>query len=214
MWWYRKRVIKYPVLTVPFCLNQDYFICSFYTSRLKKVSSPCTHLLFHPDLTLSFDNPTDPVLRRLLQSLYTPGSSNLSYLTVHLSSGSFWVKKNSRFLLKSFFLVLLSSFITIMHLLSAALLFIFPLSVSARRRVRCSPPHSLVLWCLALNHVPSVSGRVGIESSGSWTESNAESNYIHLEILQHRGRSFFVLIPCKSMTCSSLVPKRQDTALP
>lgn len=36
-----KRVIKFPVLTIPFWVSQDCF-----------VHSSCTHLLFHPDLTM------------------------------------------------------------------------------------------------------------------------------------------------------------------
>lgn len=42
-----------------------------------------------------------------------------------------------------FFLHLVNFFITTVHLLSAALLFIFPRSLSPRWRVECSPPRSL-----------------------------------------------------------------------
>lgn len=46
-------------------------------------------------------------------------------------------------ILKMFFLHLVNFFITPVHLLSAALLFIFPHSLSPRWRVECSSPHSL-----------------------------------------------------------------------
>lgn len=113
VWWggISKRIIKFPV---PFWLfTFPVPTCSFLTC-------PCCCRIL---LMLSSSSFELSLPSRLWQFLLFNGTAT----TVHLTSGSFWVEKNSPFLLKSFFLVLLNSFITVAHIQSASLLFIFPL---------------------------------------------------------------------------------------
>lgn len=118
VWWgdISKRIIKFPV---PFWLCWDYLF-TFPVSTCFFLTCPC-HCIILLMLPLSSFELSLP--SRLCQFLLFSGTAG----TVHLTSGSFWGEKNSEFLLKSFFLVLLNSFIAVAHNQSASLLFIFPL---------------------------------------------------------------------------------------
>lgn len=111
-----KRIMKFPV---PFWLCWDYLF-TFPVSTCFFLTCPCHCIIL---LVLSSSSFELSLPSRLWQFLLFNGTAG----TVYFTSGSFWVEKNSQFLLKSFFLVLLNSFIAVAHIQSAFLLFIFPL---------------------------------------------------------------------------------------